>query len=264
MSKGTIYHATALTAVLYCTATAGQAFLLSRGYNAGRSFPRSSLRSSPPKFGTQSYWESFYKGTSEDSNSEDSKEFEWFSSYEDLQPFFRIFAEPILADAATTGQQPKLLVAGCGNSRLSCDLYDDFLQEEQPAFQLWNVDFAEAAILRSEEMAAGRRMHHAVADLCDLSADMFPDGSFDMVLDKGALDAIFCTGATAVAAAVGELRRVLREGGLVILVSGVPAAKDVLDAFSDWDVLADGSPYITDDGEATINLRAHFYVFRKS
>ena len=56
----------------------------------------------------------------------------------DLRPFFREFALPALRR-----QKPKLLVAGCGNSRLSNEIYDDLLGQD---VDVWNVDYAEASI----------------------------------------------------------------------------------------------------------------------
>ena len=54
----------------------------------------------------------------------------------DLRPFFREFALPALRR-----QKAKLLVAGCGNSRLSNEIYDDLLGQD---VDVWNVDYAEA------------------------------------------------------------------------------------------------------------------------
>ncbi|CAE7035928.1 EEF1AKNMT [Symbiodinium natans] len=206
-------------------------------------------------FGTQQYWEEFYS-----SDAADAEEFEWFCGYEDLRPFFRHFADSLISRT----QQTRLLVAGCGNSRLTFDVYDDVVADEGLPVDIWNVDYAEAALDRLRGIADGRAMNWAVADLTNLSEQDFPTASFDIVLDKGTMDALFCAGSDAVAAATREMHRILRPGGRMIMVSGVPPAKDVLSAFADgWDVLADGSPFIMDDGEATINLRAHFYVFQR-
>lgn len=212
----------------------------------------------PPRFGTQDYWETFYSG-----NTDDASQFEWFCGYDMLQPFIHEFVQPVVASAEQAGARPKILMAGCGNSLLGSELYDDFLDcAGEPQLELWGVDYAAAAIARAKAAAGSRRMRHVVADLCDLPRRDFPDASFDVVLDKGAIDALFCMGLDAVLAAVREFGRVLRPGGLAFIVSGVPSADEVVSAFKDWEVMLDGSPYITKDGDATINLDARLYVFR--
>merc|ERR1712046_132809 len=113
-----------------------------------------------------------------------------------------------------------------------------------------------SAIERSKELAEGRDMQHIVADLCILPQETFHDASFDLVVDKGALDALLCAGSGAVTAAVGQLWRVLRPEGLLILISGVATQDQVLATFSDWEVILDGSPYITSEGDASIDLHA--------
>lgn len=213
----------------------------------------------PPKFGSQDYWESFYAGETQDAN-----EFEWFCGYDMVQPFVHEFILPLVAAAERVGERPRLLVAGCGNSQLGNELYDDLLDSAgAPRLDLWNVDYAPAAIARSAAAAGERRMRHVVADLRKLPHEDFPDGSVDVVLDKGAFDAVICTGRSAVSEMASELRRVVRADGRVFIVSGVATAEDLLSAFAGWDVELDGSPYITEDGDATIGLCARLYVFRR-
>jgi len=211
-----------------------------------------------PKFGTQDYWEGFYED-----NTTGAAEFEWFCSYDMLKPFVDEFIEPLVAASERAGtERLKLIVAGCGNSLLSNEVYDDFVDSTgKPRLDLWNVDYASAAIARVRRSAGSRQMQHVVADLRDLGRDEFPDASADVILDKGTLDALFCAGKASVSAAVGEFRRLLRPGGVAVIVSGVPPASEVVSAFDEWQVMLDGSPYVTDNGDATINLCAHLYVF---
>lgn len=204
-------------------------------------------------FGTQEYWEKFYSG-----DSADSKDFEWFCDYEDIRPFFHEFALPVLNTSSS--RPPKMLVAGCGNSHLTCDLYDDLCADEM-AVEIWNVDYAEAAIARARAAAGGRRLRHAVADLRALPEETFREKSFDVVVDKGTMDALFCAGPSSVQRFAAELRRVLRPGGMVLMMSGVATGEEILEIFQNWTTVLDGSPYITDDGEASINLRSRLFVF---
>lgn len=204
-------------------------------------------------FGTQEYWEKFYSG-----DSADSKDFEWFCDYEDIRPFFHEFAQPVLD--ASSSRPPKMLVAGCGNSHLTCDLYDDLCADSM-AVEIWNVDYAEAAITRARATAGRRKLRHVVADLRALPEETFREKSFDVVVDKGTMDALFCAGPSSVQRFTAELRRVLRPGGMVLLMSGVATGEEILEIFRNWTTVLDGSPYITEEGEASINLRSRLFVF---
>eukprot|EP00445_Apocalathium_hangoei_P067107 CAMPEP_0204115346 /NCGR_PEP_ID=MMETSP0361-20130328/4779_1 /ASSEMBLY_ACC=CAM_ASM_000343 /TAXON_ID=268821 /ORGANISM="Scrippsiella Hangoei, Strain SHTV-5" /LENGTH=316 /DNA_ID=CAMNT_0051066001 /DNA_START=413 /DNA_END=1363 /DNA_ORIENTATION=- len=226
-------------------------------------------RAEPERFGSRDYWENYY--SKEVDNAESSTdaegggvtEFEWFCGYDMMQPFVQEFVEPALAEARTAGRLPRLLVAGCGNSRLGCELYDDLAAPVigPPKVDIWNVDYAAAAVEASAVLGNGRQMRHVVGDLTALEPDVFEAGSFDAVVDKGTLDALFCAGVRVPLAAAAELRRVLRVGGRVFVVAGVATADEVLAVFRGWDVVLDGSPYINDDGDATINLHAQLYIF---
>ena len=77
----------------------------------------------------------------------------------------------------------RILVVGCGNSTFSADLYDD-------GFPLVvNIDFSQVVI---DNM---RALHSAARPLMtwecmDMTALLFPEDSFDVVLDKAAMDAL--------------------------------------------------------------------------
>ena len=77
----------------------------------------------------------------------------------------------------------RLLVVGCGNSELSAQLYDDGFTN------VVNIDFSKVCI------AAQLRLHLRARPamkwlVMDATAMKFEDGSFDTVVDKGALDAL--------------------------------------------------------------------------
>jgi len=71
---------------------------------------------------------------------------------------------------------------GCGNSTLSEDMYNDSLEN------ITNVDFSEEVIkLMSERCKDLNKMTWLEMDVMDLK---FPDASFDVVIDKGTMDAL--------------------------------------------------------------------------
>merc|ERR1711998_421234 len=95
-----------------------------------------------------------------------------------------------------------ILMSGCGNSRLSEDMYEDGYQS------IANIDISRVVI---EQM-----------NVCSLE---FPDEAFEAVIAKGLMDAILCgEGSTAnVAKMCMEVSRVLKPNGVFFIVSyGVP------------------------------------------
>ncbi|CAK9004591.1 unnamed protein product [Durusdinium trenchii] len=221
-----------------------------------RSLPRS-VGCWATSFGKQEYWESFYSG-----DTEDAKDFEWFCSYEDIEPFFRDFARPALEKPSPAALRPQLMIAGCGNSRLANEIYDD-LSSDGIEVDIWNVDYAEAAIARARAVAGERPLKHVVADLRDLPEETFPENSFDVIVDKGTMDALFCAGGPSAQRCAEQLHKVLRPSGVMLVLSGVASSQELLQSFRDWTTILDGSPYITEEGEASINLRSRLFVFPK-
>ncbi|KAG0730496.1 Methyltransferase-like protein 13 [Chionoecetes opilio] len=117
-------------------------------------------------FTSKHYWNSFFSKRGE-------KAFEWYGEYTELCGLLHKYMRP--TDA--------ILVAGCGNSTLSADLY------RVGYSQITSVDNSEVVI---------RQMRDKYKQQCpkmewlkmDLSAMDFEDGSFSCVLDKAALDAL--------------------------------------------------------------------------
>jgi SAM-dependent methyltransferase len=134
--------------------------------------PRSTSSKVPPvvpklnsTYGSHDYWEDRFEN-------EDS--FEWLLSYEQLAAQI----EPHLLPVS------RILVVGCGNAPFSADLYDAGYHN------IVNVDYSETVIANMQQRHLTERpqMEWLVMDMTDLSALM--DASFDVVIDKAAMDAI--------------------------------------------------------------------------
>lgn len=107
-------------------------------------------------------------------------------------------------------------MTGCGNSKLSEDLYDVGYHS------LVNIDISEVVIKQMSARNNAKRpeMQFMKMDLLDMK---FDSESFQVVLDKGTLDAIFTSDDKKIAENVekmlGEITRVLKVGGRYICIS---------------------------------------------
>ena len=107
-------------------------------------------------------------------------------------------------------------MAGCGNSRLSEDLYDAGFNNIE------NVDISAVVIRQMTDRNKSKRphMHFLQMDLLKMS---FADNTFDSVIDKGTLDAIMTDNsaetAEKVATMIREIRRILKNSGRYICIS---------------------------------------------
>ena len=109
----------------------------------------------------------------------------------------------------------KLLVIGCGNSKLSENMYDIGIKN------IINIDLSEIVI----KQMCGKNKHRK--EMLFLKMDMlkmdFEDSTFDVVVDKGTLDALMSDSSEKVDddcnKLFAELDRVLKIGGRYICVS---------------------------------------------
>lgn len=109
-----------------------------------------------------------------------------------------------------------IYVGTIGNSTFSADLYDQGFKN------IVNVDFSEPVIasMREKNMVDRPDMEWTVMDMTNLTYD---NESFDVVLDKGALDALMSNDSvesrSQATAMFDSIIRVLRDGGRYVCVS---------------------------------------------
>ncbi|XP_067156792.1 eEF1A lysine and N-terminal methyltransferase isoform X1 [Apteryx mantelli] len=158
------------------------------------------LPRSPREFGSAGYWERFFRQRGE-------RPFEWYGALPELRALLRRYLRP----------RDKVLVVGCGNSELSEQMYDMGMCED-----IVNIDISDAVIRQMRERNASKRpkMSYLLMDMLQMD---FPDALFQVVLDKGTLDAIFTDEEEATLAKVdrmfAEISRVLQVGGRYLCVS---------------------------------------------
>ena len=153
------------------------------------------------QYGNRDYWDKRYKT--------DPEPFEWYQKYVSLKP--------AIAATIASYTNPKILIIGCGNSRLSEELYNDGSKN------ITNVDFSDVCIAQMQERYSDYEgMRYVSMDICAMG---FENASFDIIIDKGTLDSVLCgEGATEnIHKALKEVSRVLKPQGTFICVSyGVP------------------------------------------
>ena len=159
------------------------------------------------QFGRDEYWRQRYEGG--------SQTFEWFVSLEEclLQaPMVRGLLE------SRVRMQARVLEIGCGTSSV--------------AEQLWDMGFRHVTAIDNQPKAIAfcqerqkqkdRQIDYQVGDMTKL--DGFADKSLDLIVDKGALDALVCRGDDSIELCAAQLWRVLKaaETSVLIVLSNSP------------------------------------------
>lgn len=193
-----------------------------------------------------------------------SEEYSWYFGWGEIKPYFVDYAPQPLkksnkkkkkGDNDTnnrTEMEPKMLVPGIGNDGILLDLYN-YGYSDITAF-----DYSQSAIDRQIELLsynsqASDDIKLKVRDGRELDADW--ERTFDIIFEKGALDAIYLSGDGYVDLAVEELTRVIKQAGIFISVSGVVPRELRQELFStdQWEWLRDGSE----------DLKAGCFVFKR-
>ncbi|KAJ3539701.1 hypothetical protein NMY22_g4618 [Coprinellus aureogranulatus] len=156
------------------------------------------------EYGTKEYWEA-------------DGDFDWFKTYADLAPIMH----ELIPDKSS-----RILVLGCGNSRLSEDMWEDGYHN------IVNTDYSDVLIQQMKERHGESRpsMEWHEMDVRDLK---FDDASFDIAIDKGTMDAMMTAKGDVwdppeqvindCNAEVSETLRVLKPGGkFIYLTFGQP------------------------------------------
>lgn len=214
--------------------------------------PSSSPLAKP--YGRQEYWQSFYKDRDAD--------FTWYAGWNDLRPLVEEWVAPTSS----------ILLPGVGTDTVLRDMY---LAGHQnlTAFDYApeSIEFCRTVLLKDILSADGDAVDLQTADARELP---YETGSFDVVMDKGTLDAVFLAGETMserranLDQAVSELQRVLKPNGGIFWSLSAICVYDLASSKrwneKAWQVLCDGSFYVTRDGYTSNNVDGTLHVWRKS
>ncbi|KAJ4891421.1 S-adenosyl-L-methionine-dependent methyltransferases superfamily protein [Raphanus sativus] len=153
-------------------------------------------------FTSKENWDKFFTLRGKDDS------FEWYAEW----PQLRDSLLPLLRASSSGSLQ--ILVPGCGNSRLSEHLYDAGFRD------VTNVDFSKVVIsdMLRRNIRSRPEMRWRVMDITKMQLG---DESFDIVMDKGALDALMEpeVGTKLGSQYLSEAKRVLKPGGKFICLT---------------------------------------------
>ena len=96
--------------------------------------------------------------------------FDWYAEYPELKPSFAEY------DLKLTD---RILMVGCGNSKLSIQMWEAGYKD------ITNIDISPSVI---QQMKA--QFPQMVWEVMDATAMTYRDGEFDVIIDKGTLDAL--------------------------------------------------------------------------
>ncbi|EAT46630.1 AAEL002186-PA [Aedes aegypti] len=151
------------------------------------------------EFGSTEYWNNFFKKRGKQA-------FEWYGEYPELCGQLHKCVKP----------RDEILMVGCGNSKLSLDLYDVGFK------QITNIDISQVVIRQMQDANKIQRPEMLWYHM-DATAMNFSDEKYSVVLDKGTLDALFTDETEATLQTVrkyfSEVARVLRVGGRYVCIS---------------------------------------------
>ncbi|KAJ7971670.1 methyltransferase-like protein 13 [Quillaja saponaria] len=164
-------------------------------------------------FTSKENWDKFFKIRGCDNT------FEWYAEWAELREplLYRLTNLPNEVPSQATslpGPSPQILIPGCGNSRLSEHLYDAGFRG------ITNIDFSKVVI--SDMLRRNVRQRPDMRwRIMDMTSMQFTDETFDIILDKGGLDALMEPelGSKLGTQYLAEVKRVLKPGGRYICLT---------------------------------------------
>lgn len=149
------------------------------------------------KYDSKEYWNERYKDTQKYSDT-----YDWYLKPSKLLKLFN-----------NIEKNKKILVVGCGNSLFSEELYKYGFNNNN----IYNLDISEVVIRQQIEKYKDYKMkwfRGDITNLCDLKKNIF-----DIVIDKGTIDALAYGNYKNVKKSLYEILNVLKPNGIFLLIS---------------------------------------------
>jgi ubiquinone/menaquinone biosynthesis C-methylase UbiE len=167
------------------------------------------------RFGDDNFWKERY-----DKNG--TVTFEWFLPFSDAveqnQPFRALLQSRV-------AQKARVVDIGCGTSELCEELWDMGFRD------VTGLDNQQAAIDYCRKRQGDRQINFVVGDMTKLP---FEDKSVDVVMDKGALDALVCRGGEDLSKCAAEMWRVMKPANSLLIVLSNAPLMEIVDGLKPW------------------------------
>ncbi|OHT07660.1 Phosphoethanolamine N-methyltransferase-related protein [Tritrichomonas foetus] len=192
-----------------------------------------------PEFGLRECWDNRY--------SNENGNYDWYFEWPRVAPLLKKYIK----------SKNETLVIGCGNSTMSADLLKDGFHT------VTNIDISPVVIKKMQKIYQNEKK--LKWEVMNATALDFFDNTFDVVFDKGTIDAIICheKGTEMVAQTLTEVHRVLKVDGKFIVITFESPSKR-LKIFKlvklDWKLLPPLNLCAGDDDDTMI----YVYIFEKT
>lgn len=143
-------------------------------------------------FSSKGGWDNFYEECEQKYEELGfSIEYEWHESLSNKE----------IIETLLTGEPNDFLIVGCGNSRLPQDLYDEILLRRSSKDESNDLDFSVTCFdyspkcldqLKAIHGVEYPNMKYVVGDATKMDEAFGNDEDFDVIVDKGLIDAIIC------------------------------------------------------------------------
>ena len=194
-----------------------------------------------PEYASVKYWDKRYKV--------EKTNYDWYMNWSFFQPLLDKYVK----------DKEKLLVLGCGNSTLSAEIGENYFSK------IISIDISKNVI---ENM---KKQYHDKPKLeweyMDCRKTTFENETFDVVIDKGTIDALCCsTNSLANVSNTSEdMFRILKPGGYFIVITfGTPCQRlvEINHTKHNWKTFL---PIVVDQGyEDMRDSQIYIFVFQKN
>eukprot|EP00699_Malawimonas_sp_californiana_P001504 EC715670.1.p1 GENE.EC715670.1~~EC715670.1.p1 ORF type:complete len:203 (+),score=45.91 EC715670.1:45-653(+) len=196
------------------------------------------------QYGKKEYWEERY--------SKDPEPFDWFQHYSGIRALVTQYVKP----------QHRILIPGCGNSRLGEDLVADGYTD------VIGVDFSPVVIKQMKDRYKDTK--GLTYQLMDVTKMDFANDFFDAIIDKAMVDSLLCGEGSQkiVQQTINEYMRTLKPGGVCLIVTYAPPEQRMMyyERAGQWTITPHTvpKPPIQPDGAVDDKEVHYVYVCRKT